>query len=415
MVTLPIDRADIEAVLRRHVLDVWYPRCIDRRRGGFLCDYDRRWRPCGPHDKLLEFQARQTNLAAEALLFYPDDERLVDAARHGLEYLSGPLWDTKHGGWYGLLDIDGAPQRGSTKHAHGMAYAISACAAVFEALADETALDLARRGFEWLDEHAHDHVHGAYFGFLTREGRLITAPLAGTWTAERDPIGTPLGWKDGNVNSDVLEALTRLYAVWPDQRVAERITELVELLTKRMTGSDGGLRYFARADCTPVDSSWRYGQILMTSYRLVTARTQLGEPVRGSDDARRLLDYVLAHGLDEARGGFFYANVDIPAAPAAHSKQWWVQAEALRALIETSRVYPDERSELSEALVTHWQYIRGNLIDDEHGGFYTEPLDTVPGWRTIVGLGRAPAAVTRKGSIWKFAAHEGLALLAGLR
>ena len=34
--------------------------------GGLLCDFDRRWRPCRPHDKLLEFQARQTWIAAEA-------------------------------------------------------------------------------------------------------------------------------------------------------------------------------------------------------------------------------------------------------------------------------------------------------------------------------------------------------------
>ena len=58
--------ADFEAVLFRHVVDVWFPRCLDTRYGGFLCDFDRAWNESGPHHKLLEFQARQTLFAADA-------------------------------------------------------------------------------------------------------------------------------------------------------------------------------------------------------------------------------------------------------------------------------------------------------------------------------------------------------------
>ncbi|MGH7523898.1 MAG: DNA-formamidopyrimidine glycosylase family protein, partial [Gemmatimonadales bacterium] len=48
---------EFESVLRRHVLEVWFPRCLDRVHGGFLCDFDHTWRSNGPDDKLLEFQA----------------------------------------------------------------------------------------------------------------------------------------------------------------------------------------------------------------------------------------------------------------------------------------------------------------------------------------------------------------------
>ena len=46
------------------LLDAWFPRCIDHEYGGFLCDFDYRWKASGPHRKMLEFQARQTRLAA---------------------------------------------------------------------------------------------------------------------------------------------------------------------------------------------------------------------------------------------------------------------------------------------------------------------------------------------------------------
>ena len=69
-----------EAVRRRNVLDVWFPRSLDLDCGGFLCDFDRAWKSNGPHEKLLEFQARQTLLAAEASLVYPHDAILHRAA-----------------------------------------------------------------------------------------------------------------------------------------------------------------------------------------------------------------------------------------------------------------------------------------------------------------------------------------------
>src|SRR5512140_1669858 len=79
--------AECEAALRRDVLAVWFPRCVDDRHGGFLSDFDRAWRPRPPHCKLLEFQARQTWLAARAMRAYPSDPTLRTAALHGFRYL----------------------------------------------------------------------------------------------------------------------------------------------------------------------------------------------------------------------------------------------------------------------------------------------------------------------------------------
>jgi len=56
-------RHEIESELRA-LTSVWFPRTIDREHGGFLCDFDYRWKPCGPQPKMLEYQARQTIAAA---------------------------------------------------------------------------------------------------------------------------------------------------------------------------------------------------------------------------------------------------------------------------------------------------------------------------------------------------------------
>ena len=408
--TPPIPRDTLERALRRHVLDAWFPRSIDREHGGFLCDFDRKWRSCGPHDKLLEFQSRQTWLAADALRVYPHDEGLRRSARCGFRCLREAFWDHTQGGFYHRLDRAGRPLQGRTKHIHGLAYAILACVAVSEATGDRDAITLARAAFEWLDAHARDREHGCYFGFLRRDGHVLREAGTSDWPSALDPIGTPLGWKDVNVHSDLLEGLTRLHAAWPDPRVLERVAEVTELLTERLVAADGAIFYFARADGTPAADHVRYGQLLQSGPRLLEAYRQLGEAERGVADARRLLDYCLEHARDRRHGGFFHANTDFPGAPRARSKQWWMQTEGLRALLEVEEACGDPY--LEDALLAHWRYLERFLFDERYGGVYQEGLDVIPRWRRHPALG--PAWVTNKGSVWKYAGHEGQALLTGL-
>ena len=49
-------------------LHAWFPRCLDVEFGGFLTNFDARWNATGPHEKTLEYQARQVR-AARSLVF----------------------------------------------------------------------------------------------------------------------------------------------------------------------------------------------------------------------------------------------------------------------------------------------------------------------------------------------------------
>jgi mannobiose 2-epimerase len=170
--------AELETTLVRHVVEPWFPRCLDAQHGGFLCDFDRRWQPSGPHDKFLEFQARQTWLAALLARQYPKDDGLREATRHGLRCLRETMWDPAYGGWFHRADRAGAARNEGRKHAHGTAYAIAACAEASATLGDRSALELAWAGFDWLDTHARDREHGGYFGFLARDGSIIRDPVS---------------------------------------------------------------------------------------------------------------------------------------------------------------------------------------------------------------------------------------------
>ena len=405
-----------ETALRRHVLEAWFPRCLDHIHGGFLCDFDRTWKPCGPQDKLLEFQARQTLMAADACRRYPADERLRQAALHGLRYLDEVMWDGVNGGWFHRLNRSGQPLESHTKHAHGAAYAIEACAAVHEATGDPAALRLAQHGFDWLDHCAYDREFGGYFGFLTHDNVVIRQPSDCPWRSTSDTIGTEIGLKDANVHSDLLETFIELYRVWPDGRVGERLAEVLDLVSEKMlVPSTGALHIFVTADWRPLPHLSRAGYQCQTAYRFITACGLTGDPDRLRRMASRLLDHALRYTRD-GQGGFCYAGpgtspqflegMDL----LIKQKLWWVQAEALRALLAVSRLFP-EREDYREHFEALWEYIQRELFDHDHGGVYWTALDCQPNWRRRLGARFAPAAITKKGDEWKDASHDGRALL----
>ena len=87
--TLALDPGEIRRALDRHVLDAWFPACLDHENGGFLCDFDARWRPDGAQVKMLEFQARQTRVAALGCRLHPGDPAWRRGVRAGLARAQG--------------------------------------------------------------------------------------------------------------------------------------------------------------------------------------------------------------------------------------------------------------------------------------------------------------------------------------
>ena len=68
-------RDEIEQSLRKGILEVWFPRALDREQGGFLCEFDFQWKPSGKQPKTIVFQSRLTWLASQAMTRYKADPR----------------------------------------------------------------------------------------------------------------------------------------------------------------------------------------------------------------------------------------------------------------------------------------------------------------------------------------------------
>ena len=374
--------AALEVALRRHALEPWFPRCVDARDGGFLCDFDRRWQPAGAQVRMLEFQARQTRVAAVALRLGLDAELWEPICRHGFAYLRDVMWDAQYGGWYAACERSGAPRERGDKHAHGIAYAILACLETAAALELPEAGGLARRAFEWLDVHAWDHGHGAYWGWLRRDGAPYV--LLGEAPRAHDRIGVPFGAKDVNVGGDMVETLTELCRDETARLARERLAWLVAWL-ERAQRPDGSLPVYYTRELAPIGEHRHSGYALQATYRLPEARARLGAPLVLGAVERTLR----AHAL---------GNLGATGGPVGFERreEWWIAFEWLRSSAFAHALGGDEAAGHLDQVRAAWQRIQRFHLDDDFGGVYAVP--------------QGPGAPSGKGDAWKDASHETLAL-----
>ena len=404
--------------LSTNVIDLWYPACVDRLAGGFLCDFDYQWRPRGAQLRMLEFQARQTRTAARLGQAFPARGEFREIALHGLNYLREVMHDSVDGGWFWMVDRDGQPLAGGTKHAHGTAYLIDAGVEVHRLTGMAEAIDMSREAFGWLEQVLHDDVDGGYHGWATRDGRPILRPTDVPEVAGADlgePLGHGVGLKDANVHSDVLEACTLLLEEWPQARVRTRLAETYELVTTDFGTAAGSMHYLAYPDMTPVPGIERYGYSLQTSFRLLAAADPIGIPrALATRQAAAFVEHAIERAWDEPRGGFIEAGpaadpkVLTGVALTVRKRPWWVQTEGAKALLLMALLVPEATlyRRMFERLVG---VIDREFIDHRQGGWHSLARGDWGARRRLRRL--APP----KGDLWKDASHEADMYLAAAR
>ena len=139
---------ETDAMLRRDILSVWFPRTIDNENGGFYSEFTREWEPTKSLGKFSVFQGRMTWISAQIVMHRPDlKEQYLPYVKHGVDYLNDVLWDKQYGGFYWGLDDKGQTNSFYTdgKHLYGISFGLYGAAAAYQATHDPKALELAKR------------------------------------------------------------------------------------------------------------------------------------------------------------------------------------------------------------------------------------------------------------------------------
>ncbi len=401
--------------LQQDLLDPWYPRAIDSTHGGYRSHFAHDWTPLEPQNKFIVTQARHVWTLSQVHDAMPRDDSLyLRAARHGVDFLQTAFWDETRGGIHSLVNRAGEVQADSNsftgiKTAYGHAFIIYGLTSHYAVTGDTTALNLAQRTFEWLDNHAHDDEYGGYFQSMRPDGTPYT-----DWYDDSTPP------KDQNSTIHLLEAFTALYEVAPETpHLRDRLEELLVLTRDTMVRDRGSLRRFFERDWTPVsyrDSSFAvrdenyyldhvsFGHDVETAFLMLEAANALGkDPAPTLRVGKRMVDHALEYGWDEEEGGVHDGGFVMGADSvqiARSTKSWWAQAEALHTFLLMENRFPQDPRDYGGKARKTWQYIDQYLVDHEHGGWYVSGLDESPDART-----------EPKGTIWKGTYHNARALL----
>lgn len=386
----------LEAVFRdqlhRQILGFWLAHGIDRRHGGYQPWLDRAGNPdpAGNAPKSLVQQSRMiwtfsAAYALEARWEYPA------AAWQGQKFFGEKFWDTKHGGWFWSVHVDGSP-RERFKHLYGQSFAIYALAEYGRAFRDPRAIACAMQGFRLVEENAHDAGRRGYRERFTED-----------WQVEEsnDPIGPP-HTKSMNTHIHLLESFTTLYRATRDPTVRQRLEELLRLCTEIITTPEGYSVDFFDRDWNSIPGGTSYGHNVEVAWLMLDAADALFWHDRKAVEARALalVDHALRYGYDSQHGGFFYYGPKQGAATDLR-KEWWTQAEALVGLLACYQITRDPKYWQAFEKTAEWCLKR--QADPEYGEWYAslDPDGTV---RDSI-----------KASPWKAAYHNGRACIELIR
>lgn len=406
--------AEIQAELHRN-LDLWFPRTLDTQRGGFHTDFRRDWSPSPYRTKGLVAQSRLTWTAAEVALRLPDRrERMEPVVRHGTEFLREKMWDRECGGFYWEIAADGTPpsDNAEMKHAYGISFGIYGLARSYELTKNEADLEAAQAAFHWLDRFGHDDRYGGYVEAFYRDGRPMLAPPESRPYQTRGKVGELLGTKSMNTHIHLLESFTALYRVWPDATLRSRLEELLHLASEKIATWPGAMRQFFRNDWTAAATYVSFGHDVETAFLLLEAAEVLGRP----DDpaiqalARSMVDHSLEFGWDETHGGFYDEGATFGHAWST-KKVWWAQAEGLNGLLVMHERFGDGDPRYYAAFVRQWDFIRHFIVDEKHGGWFSQVDADGRDTRRPGIMEEENAPELEKANLWKTSYHECRAMI----
>ena len=363
--------AELDAYLWKHVLSPRFPRCVDKDHGGFHTNYARDWSPLEDQSRFIVYEARVVWTAATVARLRP--ERRVEYlayVRHGVRYLADVMWDREHGGFHTLVDLAGRPVAGGfpSRPVYGQAFAIYGLAAAHAATGDAEPLELARRGYRWIEGHYRDDLGPGYRSGVKPDGPPFPVPKDDS-SAARESIEGPALHRTMNDHIHLLEAYAELLRSWPDPELRRRTEELLSFVRDRLFVEPGCLYFALRPDGKVVPAPVSFGHDVETAFLLIEAEEALGrEPSPATlRAARMLVDQALGHGFDPVRGQLFELG-SAYGAPVDRSVAWWGQFEAVNAFHLMHDRLGREAPSYGDAFAKAWALARDAFADPEHPG-----------------------------------------------
>lgn len=282
------------------------------------------------------------------------DESLLDEARHGYEFLKEHCIDKENGGIYWSIRYDGTPED-TTKHTYNQAFCIYALSSYYEASGDKEALDLAKQLFALIEEKCTDEV--GYLEAFTKDFK----PESNEKLSENGVLAD----KTMNTLLHVFEAYTELYRVSKDEAVKKRLMWIMDTFADKVYNPElHRQEVFFDANYNSIIDLHSYGHDIETAWLMDRGTEVLGEPeytAKMSPITKDLTAQIYKIAFD----GHSLANECCKGEVNTH-RIWWVQAETVVGFLNGYEKDPSKKEYL-EAAEHEWEFIKEHVVDKREG------------------------------------------------
>lgn len=282
------------------------------------------------------------------------DESLLEEAKHGYEFLRDYCIDRENGGIFWSMTYDGKPFD-SMKHTYNQAFAIYALSSYYSVSGDEEALELAKGLFHVVETKCKDEI-GYKEAF-----NCVFEEIRNDATSENGIIAE----KTMNSLLHVFEAYTELYRVSGWEPVREKLEWILNTFAEKLYNPKlHRLEVFFDAQMHSILDLHSYGHDIETAWLIDRCLDVLNDQKmydKMSPITRDLTNQIYTVAFD----GNSLAN-ECEKGVVDQTRIWWVQAETVVGFVNGYEHTP-EREEYLKGAKKVWNFIKTYMVDKRQG------------------------------------------------
>lgn len=344
-------KSDVEKHLRQDIIPFWKSMRDDENGGyyGWL-GYDLKLNQQAVKGCILNSRITWFFANAYTLL---KDESLLDEARHGYEFLKNACWDKTNGGVYWSVRYDGTPEE-TIKHTYNQAFSIYALSSYYEASRDREALEKAYELYDIIEGRMRDEL-GYKEAFDEAFHEIDNEKLSENGVIAEKTMNTLL---------HVFEAYTELYRVDHNEKVAQKIKWMMDLIAQKVYNPAlHRQEVFFDSQWNSIIDLHSYGHDIETAWLV-----DRGVAVLGDESYEKKMTPITKDLTNQiyqvAFNGESLAN-ECEKGIVDEWRIWWVQAETVVGFLNGYE--KSGREEYLEAAQNVWKFIQEHLIDMRSG------------------------------------------------
>lgn len=351
----------VHEVLYENIIPFWLNRTVDNKHGGFYGKIT--------NDHHAETEAPKSLILNTRILWtfsflynYKHDLDLLIMAERAYNYFISHFIDPQNGGTYWLLDYKGNVII-DKKKVYGQAFSIYALSEYYKVTGEEDVLQRAIEIFYLIEKYHYDPENKGYFETCDSDwGITDEMRLSATDMNEK---------KSMNAHLHIMEAYSSLYKIWKDEKLENRLKELIELfLLKIINKETNHFKLFFDEKWNEKTRAISFGHDIEGSWLLIEAAENFQDFSligKVKESAIKLVDATMHEGFNKNFGICSKVNED--GSIQSHT-DWWQQAEAVVGLLNAYLIEKNEK--YLHFAQKAWEFIENKFVDNEYGEWFYE-------------------------------------------